>query len=180
MKKITLLLACFCCFTFGYSQETNENLLTNQPINEISLNLPLTIFGEFPMLTYERITTEEIGIGASAGFAVGDALDDALKYQLVPFARWYFLGISPNEVYGRKFFIEANASVFGYEETYWEYQQAKTENKTGYGLGLGLGYKYVNKNNWIGIIHLGAGKNFSNSDEYGAYPHLGINIGKRF
>ena len=179
MKRLCLLLGLFGMFVHA-QEEQNAVDLTNQPLNELSINLPLTIFAEFPMITYERITTSEIGIGASAGFALGDAFDESLKYEVVPFVRWYFLGISPNEVYGRKFFIEANAGLFGYETYVWENNQEQFEDKTGFGLGLGIGYKYLNKANWIGLLHLGAGKNFAGDDDYGAYPHIGINIGKRF
>ncbi len=53
----------------------------------------------------------------------------------------------------------------------------KTETNMGAGLGIAIGWKYLSRNNWIGEIYLGGGRDFIND---GGYPRLGISIGKRF
>ena len=81
------------------------------------------------------------------------------------------------------FFIEANGSMFSQErDVYHDYGNDvynwETKHKFGAGIGLALGWKYVSRNNWVGELLMGGGRDFVNKDE--AYPRIGISIGKRF
>lgn len=179
MKRILLSLTFLSCIVFAQEQPSTTDIKQN----EISINLPISIFGEFPTLTYERLSSPDFGFGASAGFAASDnGLGSDLNFEVVPFARWYFLNSGNETIYGKKFFIEVNAGILGInDETYNESSNRyESDNNIGFGLGLGIGYKYVNTSNWIGSIYLGGGKNFGSNNNIEAYPHMGINIGKRF
>lgn len=167
------------CLAFAQEQPSSTDIKQN----EVSINLPISIFGEFPSVTYERLSSPDFGFGASAGFAASDnGLGSDLNFSVIPFARWYFLNSGNETIYGKRFFIEANAGVLGInDETYNNStNRYESDNNIGFGLGLGIGYKYVNTSNWIGSIYLGGGKNFGSNNYIEAYPHMGINIGKRF
>ncbi|MXV37944.1 hypothetical protein GO491_04530 [Flavobacteriaceae bacterium Ap0902] len=82
-------------------------------------------------------------------------------------------------MYGRKFFIEANAGILSYDKyVYNPNNYDEKESEVGFGLGAAIGYKYVNTSNWVGSLYLGAGKTFGDYEI--GYPHLGVNIGKGF
>lgn len=189
MKRSLLVLMIFVFSSLIAQENTSEeNNFDQARKNELSINLPMSIFGEFPEITYERLVSPEVGIGASAGFGVGSEGIDGLNFLLSPFARFYFISSDTGKPYqfGRRFFIEANAGAMAYTLKSDNYDgsgnyNVKEEDKFGVGLGLGIGYKYVNKSNWIGTIMLGGGKIFNNDNgEFSAYPRVGINLGKRF
>lgn len=149
-------------------------------LNEVKLNLGTTIFGLFPEITYERVLNEDFSLGASAGINIGD--DYPLDFALTPYARWFFGGNSVNlQKFGAGFFIEANGSVFSQKNDYSDYNSntynSYNKTETGAGLGLALGWKYLSKNNWIGEIYMGGGRDFVNDS---GYPRMGLTIGKRF
>ncbi len=138
--------------------------------NEVSLNLPIAIFAAFPEISYERILSEDMGVGLSGAVAADGTFID-MKFMLTPYLRWYFSGSSESErKYGAGFFVEANTSIFT--------SKKHVVNETGFGLGLALGWKFVSSGNWTGQIYVGAGRNFA--DGVKIYPRLGITVGKRF
>ncbi len=192
MKKITILCATLLISLSVSSQQRTRSfmgwhLAKDAPaqLNEVKLNLGTTIFGLHPEISYERILGEDFGLGASAGINLNSD-DYPLNFAFTPYARWYFGGSAANlQKYGAGFFIEANGSLFseripktvfistdGYSGV-----TSNTENAFGAGLGLGIGWKYLTRNNWVGEFLLGVGRDFVNE---GAYPRLGISIGKRF
>ncbi|WP_116496092.1 hypothetical protein [Balneicella halophila] len=132
-------------------------------------------------MSYERILDEDISVGASLGVSVDDGDTYVGKYQFSPYFRWFFGGDRESaRKYAAGFFIEVNASVYsvkGDEDIGGG--SNKTNFERGAGLGVGLGWKYVSKNNWVGEIFLGGGKDMSGND-IGGYPRAGISIGKRF
>ncbi len=148
----------------------------------MKLNLPVSIFGAFPEVSYERILQEDISVGASLGVSLDGGDTYGFKAQFTPYFRWFFGGDRESaRKYAAGFFMEANASVFSREVK--EYgligmENIPTKTETSGGLGLGIGWKYATKNNWCGEILLGLGKDFSSSGD--VYPHFGISIGKRF
>ena len=155
--------------------------------NEVKLNLPTTIFGLFPEISYERIVSTDVSLGASLGFSLDGADNYPLYFQFTPYARWFFGGNNKSmQKSATGFFIEFNSVLLSAEKQNGEYQygdntfkriETKHENKLGAGLGLALGWKYLNNSNWVGEIVLGGGREFIND---GAYPRFGISIGKRF
>lgn len=193
MKKSIILLAALIISFSAFSQKRTRSfmgwhLAKDAPtkLNELKLNLPMTIFGSSPEFSYERILNSDISVGASV-LGSFDTERNPYQFMFTPYFRWFFGGNSSNlQKYGAGFFIEANGSIYSrVMESYShpggsEYDQNKS--LTGAGLGLTLGWKYLSKNNWVGEIYAGGGRNFINSDYPDAeiYPRFGISIGKRF
>ncbi len=173
MKKVIVIPFLLLTATILFAQEQNTSFLNKK--NEIKINLPVSIFGQFLDASYERILQEDISVGASLGYAISD--DYGLKSQFSPYFRWFFGGNSESQrKYAAGFFVEANSSVFSkYVNT--DENGTTRNSKFGAGVGLGIGWKYISKNNWCGEILFGGGRDFIND---GIYPHIGIYIGKRF
>lgn len=178
MRKAILFLAIFTLSLSGFTQETDK-------LNEVKLNLPLTIFGSYPEVSYERILNPDISLGASFGIAL-DKERYPYQFMFTPYFRWFFIGNKRmNEKQGAGFFIEANGAVFTRTLSEIPYpggsETMERESKTGAGLGVAIGWKYLSKNNWVGEIFTGVGRNFiKNKYNYQGYPRIGITIGKRF
>lgn len=153
------------------------------PLNELKVNLPFTIFASAPEISYERILNTDISVGAAISASL-DTDRNPYKFIFTPYFRWFFGGSSESlNKAGSGFFIEANGSIFSYETNRDYYESNKinsNEFTTGAGLGLALGWKYISKNNWVGEIYTGVGRNFIKNDYNEAYPRIGISIGKRF
>lgn len=148
--------------------------------NEVKLNLGTTIFGLYPEVSYERILNSDISVGASVGVGTGN--DYALNFSIMPYFRWFFGGSHESlQKYGAGIYIEANGAVISKDYVDYDvdgsYFSSSSSTETGAGLGLAVGWKYVSKNNWVGDIYAGGGRDFIND---GAYPRVGISIGKRF
>jgi hypothetical protein len=185
MKKQILLIIAMLVSLASFSQKTHRvmgwKVSRDLPQNELKLNLGTTIFGSFPEVTYERILDSDISVGASLGFALDKELYP-VNLALIPYVRWFFGGGAENlQKYGAGFFIEANGALFSKDTNETDFQNGAyvsfSENNAGAGLGLALGWKYLTRNNWVGEVYFGAGRDFAND---GAYPRLGISIGKRF
>lgn len=188
MKKITILFAVLLISASVFSQRRTKSfmgwhLAKDAPakVNEVKLNLGTTIFALFPEVSYERIFNEDLSAGASVGVNLNSD-DYPLDFAVTPYVRWFFGGNSANlQKYGAGFFIEANGSVFSTDTSRIDYDgnsvTATTDNQFGTGLGLALGWKYLSRNNWVGEFYVGGGRDFVND---GAYPRMGISIGKRF
>lgn len=175
---LTLAIALLVSFT-AFSQKTHRvmgwKISRDIPQNEVKLNLGTTIFGLYPEISYERILSEDFSLGVTAGISL-DEDEYPLSFGLMPYARWFFGGSSQNlQKYGAGFFIEANGALLSQKE-YYDGAGSPT-SEFGAGLGLALGWKYLTRNNWVGEFYFGAGRDFVND---GAYPRLGISIGKRF
>ena len=162
MKKVTALFLAFLMSSALFAQ--NETSKPAAKCNELKINLPLTIFGSFPEISYERVLSSDISIGAAVGKRLADDYD--LNFAITPYFRWFFGGNNASmQKVAAGFFIEANGALF-------------TKSEVGAGLGLAIGWKLITKNNWAGEIFLGGGRDFINSDN--GYPRVGISIGKRF
>lgn len=191
MKKVTLfLIAVFIIisndtFAQRHSYRLGDWTLEKKEfkMNEVKLNLPLTVLGLYPEVSYERLLQEDLSVGVAAGFLLNrDRNDHPMTFSIIPNVRWFFGGSSKSlQKYAAGFFIEANGAVFGIKDVvydgYYESVPSKSSEEIGLGLGLGLGWKYVSRNNWVGEILLGGGRNLASE---GAYPRFGISIGKRF
>ncbi|MXV37943.1 hypothetical protein GO491_04525 [Flavobacteriaceae bacterium Ap0902] len=73
MKKVLLIVTIIGSFVMA--QETLNGDSPNIAQNEISLNLPMSIFAEFPMVSYERLASPDLGFGASLGFSLDNEED---------------------------------------------------------------------------------------------------------
>ncbi len=185
MKKQLLLVAALMVGLTAFSQKTHRvagwKIARDIPQNEFKLNLGTTIFGSFPELSYERLLNTDISVGASLGVALEDDVYPT-HVLFTPYFRWFFGGNSENlQKYGTGFFIEANGGLFtrSVDELFYENGMAgsREETVTGAGLGLAVGWKYLTRNNWVGEFYFGGGRDFVND---GAYPRMGLTIGRRF
>ncbi len=191
MKKSIILLAALIISFSAFSQQRTRSFMgwhlakdAPSKLNEVKLNLGTAIFTAYPEVSYERILKEDISVGVSAGINLTSD-EYPLNFGIIPYFRWFFGGNSNSlQKYGAGFFIEANGGVFNtrYEKEivyYDDYTQvtSSSDGEFGAGLGLGVGWKYVSANNWVGEFLIGGGRDFVND---GAYPRMGITIGKRF
>ena len=184
MKKQAILFVVLLMSLSLFSQKTHRvmgwKISRDIPQNELKLNLGTSIFGSFPEISYERILNTDISVGASLGAALDRDIYPT-HFLLTPYFRWFFGGDAENlQKYGAGFFIEANGGFFTTSDDelfYGEINESREETTTGAGLGMALGWKYLTRNNWVGELYFGAGRDFIND---GAYPRMGITIGKRF
>ncbi|MDD2512810.1 MAG: hypothetical protein PHH64_02840 [Proteiniphilum sp.] len=185
MKKLPLLITLLVITLTAFPQETQRVMgwkISHQaPQNELKLNLATSIFSSMPEITYERILHTDLSLGASALVSL-EPDDNDLNLALIPYMRWFFGGNTESlQKCGAGFFIELNGALLStdIDENVYENETYVTHSKgtTGAGLGLALGWKYLTRNNWVGELYGGAGRDFMNDD---AYPRVGITIGKRF
>lgn len=185
MKKTFILIAALLISVSAFSQRRTKSffgwhLAKDEPVklNEVKLNLGTTIFALYPEFSYERILSEDFGVGASAGIGLNSEDSEYdLHFSFMPYARWYFGGDAANlQKYGAGFYLELNAALIsrpvdGYTTG------VVSQTGLGAGVGLGIGWKYLSKNNWVGEFMLGLGRDFVNDMPY---PRAGITLGRRF
>ncbi len=185
MKKQALLLIALFVSLSMFSQKTYRALglkiSRDIPQNELKLNLGTTIFGSFPEVTYERVINSDFSVGSSLGVALEEDTFYA-NFMFTPYVRWFFGGSSENlRKFGAGFFIEANGALYNADKEELDYNhptpQWEEKNVMSAGLGLAVGWKYLSQNNWVGEVYTGLGRELNDD---GAYPRLGITIGKRF
>ncbi|MEJ5962722.1 hypothetical protein [Pedobacter immunditicola] len=185
MKKIILSLTLFMAATCTYAQkdslanaiEMRSAALGHNGNNEIKVNLLYLVLG-LPEISYERLISDNMGIGLSATVAVDD---QGLRHAFLASYRLYFGNKKANG-----FFIEGNMGVVSEEEHNYFYTpdyngnyQVTESNHTYFGLGAAAGAKFLTRNGFLGEAYLGAGRLLGESQsEY--YPRIGITIGKRF
>ncbi len=184
MKKTIFLFAVLLISMSAFSQQRRTKsfmgwyLAKDAPakLNELKLNLGTTVIGVFPEISYEHVLSEDFSAGASVGINLNSDYYP-LNFAVTPYGRWFFGGNSTSlQKYGAGFFIEASGSVFGVRTSHLA-EDAKPDGDLGAGLGVAVGLKHVTRNNWLGELYVGAGRDFVND---GAYPRMGISIGKRF
>lgn len=185
MRK-TLLLILLLCSVLGNSQETKKFELVK---NELKSNALFLILGQ-PEFTYERILTNESGIGVSVNFALEK--DFETTFSITPYYRFYF-GKKP----AAGFFVEGFAmlntleiddySYLNYDfptDTYTTITE-KGDNYADFALGFGVGFKLLSKRGLVLEANGGIGRNLLNSEKNDFYGHTfvgrgGITIGYRF
>lgn len=175
MKKYAFLILALLVSLSMFSQELKRDI----PQNELKLNLGTTIIGSFPEISYERILNSDLSVGASVGFSFDQELYP-LAFEFIPYVRWFFGSNDENlQKYGAGFFIEANIGLLSVNTDYLDLFDSDTDTGTemGAGIGLAVGWKYLTRNNWIGEVYGGLGRDFVND---GIYPRLGVTVGKRF
>jgi hypothetical protein len=130
---------------------------------------------EIPEITYERILSDEMGIG----FSLAIALDDEIEIQqgLAPFFRYYF---GNNRADG--FFVEANAAFYNSKYDIFSFDSSDSENEFSFGLGFAAGVKLVSAKGWMGMAFIGLGRRLDGGGDVLnlGYPRAGISFGKRF
>ena len=155
MKKLYILL-CLSSFLSGYSQEKDT---LDFKRNELKGNALLLVVGAGE-ITYERLLTEESGIGVSLLFSYDDNI--YTKFSLTPYYRFYF-GKKP----AAGFFAEAFGMLNTYEGENFSYYNGsdpmiKGEEITDFAIGFGLGGKWVTKKGFVFEVNSGIGRNLLN------------------
>ena len=172
MRTILSLLFC-CCIGAGSAQQTAG---PESGSNEISLNLLYSVL-EVPEITYERILSNETGLGLSLAVALDDNIE--IQWGIAPFFRYYF---GNNRANG--FFVEANAAIYNYNylvgfgSSGYDY-----EKDLSFGLGFAAGVKLISSKGWLGKAYIGLGRRLGEAQtifEDWGYPRAGISFGKRF
>jgi len=176
---------------FGQKENTATNVsasqaksLTVSDDNELRINLLMSIAG-LPELNYERFIADNMGVGLAVAFAVDNANDMTTRSIILPYYRLYF---GSKKASG--FFIEGNMAIVGQKQVYYNsYYDSNgyytldgtsyTHSSTNFGLGFAAGAKFLTRNGFIGEVYLGMGRLFGESVD-GAYPRVGVCLGKRF
>ena len=184
MKKTTVILSLFILANLFCLKAQDDNELTNR--HELKLNLGTSVFMAFPEVSYEYLLSEDMSVGAAVGFGFDTQEFDGYSFRATPFLRWFFGRSMRQPAAG--FFLEANAAmgtqdiyIYNYNPPMESYLKDKSMFTAG--LGLAVGWKYLSKNNWVGDLFLGMGRNFiydKQNDDTSLYPRIGVSIGKRF
>ena len=191
MKKTTVILSLFILANLFCLKAQKGLELTHR--HELKLNLGSSVFFAFPEVSYEYLLNDDMSVGTSVGFGFDTKESDGYKFKVTPYLRWFFGDYSWFRSTGMLypatgFFLEANGAV-GSQDTYtYDYSDYPTVSTydntiTTGGLGLAVGWKYLSRNNWVGEIYTGAGRNFNYVDEIDEskfYIRMGLSIGKRF
>lgn len=172
MKKIIFLL-CLTSFLSAYSQE-NETTVFKK--NELKGNALFLVAGAFEG-TYERLLSEESGIGVSLFVSYDDDISE--NFSVTPYYRFYF-GKKP----AAGFFVEGFGMLNSTDTAIYtgEYNYYSEITTTDFALGFGLGAKWITAKGFVFEINGGAGRNLFNSDEsdYEIVGRGGITLGYRF
>ena len=193
MKKIVLFLSFMVC-TLGFSQENEVSTVKAEETptfkkNELKGNAIYLIAGAFDV-TYERIISEESGVGGAIFIAFTD--DWTQRFSLTGFYRYYF-GKKP----AQGFFVEGFGSLNQFDNTdandYYYFNGYDTINQndaynedviTDFALGFGLGSKWVTRKGFVFEFYLGVGRNLFNDESKDYDTEIvgrgGINLGYRF
>ena len=182
MKKATVFLSLFIISSFFCLKAQEDSDLIHR--NELKLNLGTSVFLAFPEVTYEYILNDDMSVGAAVGFGFDTEDSDGYSFRATPFLRWFFGHSMRHPAAG--FFLEANAAmgtkdIYTYNSSMNTY--LKDESMFTAGLGVAVGWKYLSKNNWVGDLFFGAGRNLiydKKHHDISIYPRIGISIGKRF
>ncbi|WP_426090705.1 DUF3575 domain-containing protein [Flavobacterium sp. DSR3-2] len=172
MKKLFVLI-CLTSSLFGFSQEKET---VDFKRNELKGNALLLVIGagEF---TYERLLSEESGVGVSLFFNYDDQF--YTKFSLTPFYRFYF---SKKPAAG--FFVEGFGMLNSYDSYVYNNNSynSNIENRTDFALGFGLGSKWITKKGFLFEINAGVGRNLFNSSDTDneIVGRGGITLGYRF
>jgi len=175
MKKLFIVMCLSSC-VLGFSQE-------KEPIdfkrNELKGNALFLVLGAVE-LTYERLITDDSGLGVSLFFISEDEFESS--FSLTPYYRAYF-GKKP----AAGFFVEG-FSMINTGISNISYRSDNNGNLiiidrdrfTDFALGFGLGSKWVHKRGFTFEINAGIGRNLFSDESPEVVPRGGITLGYRF
>ncbi|WP_366185696.1 DUF3575 domain-containing protein [Flavobacterium ovatum] len=180
MKKAILFLSLFSSlFFFGQEQKTTSLLK-----NEIKANALFLVIGATEF-TYERILSNDSGVGISVFYAKQDDAD--LNFSLSPYYRAYF-GEKP----AAGFFVEGFSMLnSGKKSVYVDYvynNNTQTYSSTNRGgesftdlaLGFSVGAKWIHPRGFVFEFSGGIGRNLIDSNSPEVVGRGGISLGYRF
>lgn len=149
MKKTLLLFALLSTIVIANAQETESR----QRKNDIVADPVMLIAVPMANLSYERLLTENMGLGVNAMITLGSNIENFKQFS--PYFR-YYLG----KKYAAGFFFEAFAPVtmqrneiydYNYDEATntMQYRNQVFNNYKTFGIGFGVGGKWVIKNRLV-------------------------------
>lgn len=154
MKKFLVFLLAMASTMSSFAQESKEDLPSFRK-NDIVVD-PFWIIGGLALnASYERILSEDSGIGVNAILGIGDDLEDFT--QISPYYRAYF-----GSKYASGFYIEGYVPITVQREYEWVNgtETDRTVDRTTGGLGFGLGSKWVAKKKFVFELNLGIARKF--------------------
>ncbi|UKT65716.1 hypothetical protein [Pedobacter mucosus] len=181
MKKMLSTVVLICSLLWA-SAQSNPKEEISYGKNELKVNLLTSIFA-LPEISYERLLEDNMGVGLSLAFGIGNDDDfSEYKFLAIPHYRLYF---GKKEAAG--FFIEGNAALGSVRERYVYINSSYPSSysfdssaKLNFGLGAAVGAKFLTRNGFLGEIFGGVGRFLGSDRNVEAYPRLGITLGKRF
>jgi hypothetical protein len=180
MKK-TILILSLSTSLIGFGQEQKATPLLK---NEIKANALFLVIGATEF-TYERILSNDSGVGVSVFYAKQDDAD--LNFSLSPYYRAYF-GDKP----AAGFFVEGFSMLnTGRKSVHVDYvfdNNTQTYNSVNRGgesftdlaLGFSVGAKWIHSRGFVFEFSGGIGRNLIDSDSPEVVGRGGISLGYRF
>lgn len=185
MKKIILAVSIFGIFMSSNAQENTQAVnIENNTIrnNELKVNALFLVVGSVNF-TYERLLSQESGLGLEVFLPFDEEIKDDIKYYISPYYRFYF-----GNKYASGFFLEGFgmlSEVRVNEIIYFNNNANITDieyvDETNFALGIGLGGKWITNGGFIGELSLGIGRNLLSSDYDNEFVgKIGVTLGYRF
>ncbi len=175
MKKLFVVF-CFSTFLFGFSQE-KETIDFKR--NELKGNALFLVLGAVEF-TYERLLTQDSGLGVSVFFISEDEADT--NFSLTPYYRAYF-GKKPTAGFFVEGFSMVNSGVLStmyYYDNNGNVTNTDKERFTDFALGFGLGSKWIHRKGFVFEINAGIGRNLFSDNSPEIVGRGGITLGYRF
>lgn len=183
MNKILLGLSLILGTFAAQAQENTEK----QRKNDILADPILLIAVPLANVSYERLISQNKGIGVNAMITLSDEVDDFK--QISPYFRYYF-----GKKYASGFFFEGFIPITMQKDEYYNsyydsptntyyYNYSGSKNITTVGLGFGVGGKWVIKDRLVIEASGGIARRFGDFDNYDIGPVTGKvmgGIGYRF
>lgn len=192
MKKTISLIALILLGATGINAQSSNSENNSERKNEIMLS-PIELIA-YPLLniSYERLISENSGVGINGMFYFGNDNDsDETGFtQISPYYRMYF-----GKKYASGFFVEGFVPITSTKDYYYNYIYNENGSFTNYeenrrttvGIGIGFGGKWITRNNIVFEVSGGLarrfGRNYDNYDYYDGNNLTGkgmLGIGYRF
>ncbi|WP_312076926.1 DUF3575 domain-containing protein [Chryseobacterium sp.] len=171
MKKLFTALTLLLALLNVNAQELNSNQESgSQRKNDIVIDPILLIAVPMLNVSYERILTENMGVGVNAMITLGDQVDDLKQFS--PYFRFYM-----GKKYASGFFFEGFVPVTTQNEGFYNivydsptnttyYNYGGEKNVTTVGIGFGVGGKWVIKDRLVIEASGGIARRFGDLNKY--------------
>lgn len=166
---------------FGIANLQAQETETSGRQNDVMISPIELIAAPLLNISYERLLSENSGVGINGMFYFGDDNDDNFDSgfsQISPYYRMYF-----GKKYASGFFVEGfvpitmtkDYSYFASAEPGYFNEYYTEQKRTTVGIGVGFGGKWVAKRNIVFEASMGVARRFG-SEKNGDYYYDGDNI----
>lgn len=167
MKKLIFFAFAALGFLTLHAQETE----TSDRKNDIMLSPIELIAGPVLNVSYERLLSENSGVGVNGLFYLGNNSDDYRVTQISPYYRMYF-----GKKYASGFFVEGFAPITMTKDTNYDLyvgpgyssSNQREDKNTTVGIGVGFGGKWVARKNILFEASMGIARRFGIDEKYDA------------